>query len=106
MNLTSMSRKDLMKLRDDIDKELVAAEERERRDALKAAEEAVAKFGFSLGDLGVSSKRGSARDRRSKSGPKYRNPADPKQTWTGMGRKPQWIHDAIAKGTDLKTLEI
>ncbi|GHF64147.1 H-NS histone family protein [Seohaeicola zhoushanensis] len=107
MNLTSMSRKELMKLRDDIDKELVAAEERERRDALKAAEEAVAKFGFSLGELGVSgNKRGTARDRRAKSSPKYRNPADPKQTWTGMGRKPQWIHEAIANGTDLSTLEI
>lgn len=106
MNLANMSRKELMKLREDIDKQLVAAEERERRDALKAAEEAAAKFGFSLGDLGVSNKRGSARDRRSKSSPKYRNPSDPKQTWTGMGRKPQWIHDALDKGVDLKTLEI
>lgn len=107
MDLQSMSRKELMKLRDDIDKELVAAEERERRDALKAVEEAAAKYGFSLGELGVAgNKRGNARDRRAKSSPKYRNPADPKQTWTGMGRKPQWIHDAIAKGTDLSTLEI
>lgn len=107
LNLKTMSRKDLMKLRDDIDKELKAAEERERRDALKAAEEAAAKYGFSLGELGVAGgKRLPARDRRSKSSPKYRNPADPKQTWTGMGRKPAWIHEAIANGTDLATLEI
>jgi DNA-binding protein H-NS len=23
--------------------------------------------------------------------PKYRNPADPQQTWTGRGRSPQWV---------------
>ena len=37
---------------------------------------------------------------------KYANPADKSQTWTGKGRQPQWYKDAVAAGTDPKTMEI
>lgn len=30
--------------------------------------------------------------------PKYRNPANPDQTWTGRGKRPRWFNDALAKG--------
>lgn len=30
--------------------------------------------------------------------PKYRNPADPSQTWTGRGKRPRWFNEALAKG--------
>ena len=30
--------------------------------------------------------------------PRYRNPANPKQTWSGMGRKPQWFIDHLQHG--------
>jgi DNA-binding protein H-NS len=33
--------------------------------------------------------------------PRYRNPADQSQTWTGRGRQPKWIADALAKGQSL-----
>ena len=33
---------------------------------------------------------------------KYRNPDNPSQTWSGTGRKPTWIIEALASG---KTLE-
>jgi len=29
--------------------------------------------------------------------PKYRNPADPSQTWTGHGKKPAWFQLALKK---------
>lgn len=29
---------------------------------------------------------------------KYRNPADPSQTWTGRGKRPRWLADAVAAG--------
>ncbi len=31
----------------------------------------------------------------------YRNPADHKQTWTGRGRKPDWLKEQIANGHKL-----
>lgn len=37
--------------------------------------------------------------RRNPARPKYRNPADPSQTWTGRGRKPHWVSAyLLAKG--------
>lgn len=32
---------------------------------------------------------------------KYRNKADPSQTWSGRGKRPRWLADAIAKGKKL-----
>lgn len=103
IDLNSMSQKELLELKKDIDKALVAAEERSRRDALAAARKAAAEFGFSIDEL---VKPGDTGKKRSKNPAKYRNPENPAQTWSGLGRKPQWIHDALEKGTDLKKLEI
>ena len=36
----------------------------------------------------------SVRKRRAPGVPKYRNPANPEQTWTGRGKKPGWLRDA------------
>ncbi|SDQ37903.1 nucleoid protein H-NS [Pseudoxanthomonas sp. CF385] len=30
--------------------------------------------------------------------PKYRNPANPKETWTGRGKHPRWMAALITKG--------
>ena len=38
--------------------------------------------------------------------PKYRNPADPKITWTGRGRQPLWFADLLKKGKKAEELLI
>lgn len=38
--------------------------------------------------------------------PKYRNPADPSQVWTGRGLKPRWFAAALAAGKKEKDLLI
>ncbi|MEN1929573.1 H-NS histone family protein [Luteimonas sp. MJ204] len=30
--------------------------------------------------------------------PKYRNPAQPEQTWTGRGKQPRWLAEQVAQG--------
>ena len=35
---------------------------------------------------------------RPKTPPKFQNPGNPTQTWTGRGPKPKWFKDAIASG--------
>lgn len=30
--------------------------------------------------------------------PKYRNPANPEETWTGRGKQPRWLAAQVAKG--------
>ncbi|WP_170573875.1 H-NS histone family protein [Ruegeria atlantica] len=103
INLEKMSRKDLIELRDQVDIALKSAEKRERKEALQAAEKAAAEFGFSLSELsGDASKSAKA----SKNKAKYKNPGNPDQTWSGRGRKPQWVHDALKAGADISDLEI
>jgi DNA-binding protein H-NS len=38
--------------------------------------------------------------------PKYRNPKDTSQTWTGRGRKPNWLVDAVKKGAKIDSFAI
>lgn len=38
--------------------------------------------------------------------PKYRNPANADQTWSGVGKKPAWVAEALASGTTLAELEV
>ncbi|MDO1528265.1 H-NS histone family protein [Fulvimonas sp. R45] len=38
--------------------------------------------------------------------PKYRNPANPEQTWSGRGKRPRWFNDALKAGKKEKDLAI
>ena len=43
----------------------------------------------------------SAGRRLGKVAPKYRNPENPKETWTGRGKQPRWLAAYTARGRDL-----
>ncbi len=109
-DLKSMSRKELEKLRANIEKALERLAEKDKKAALVAAEKAAAAHGFSLTDL--TAEPATRRRRKPKSGPKkmsapkYKNPENPEQTWTGKGRQPDWFKTAIAAGTSPDTMEI
>jgi DNA-binding protein H-NS len=34
-------------------------------------------------------------------GIRFRNPADPTQTWVGRGKRPRWLREALARGARL-----
>jgi DNA-binding protein H-NS len=38
--------------------------------------------------------------------PKYRNPAQPSETWAGRGKKPRWVVAALKKGKQLEDFRI
>jgi DNA-binding protein H-NS len=108
-DLSKMNRKQLQRLIADAQKALKTIETKEKREAKKAAEKAAAKFGFKLSEvIGAAPARTTFAkpQTRKKAEPKYANPADKSQTWTGMGRKPKWFIEAIEAGADPKTLEI
>lgn len=104
LDLVTMTRSDLEKLKTDVEKALVTVKDRERKEALIAAERAAAEFGFSLSEItgpGQGGKRGAV------SGvAKYRNPENPEQTWTGKGRQPAWFKEALSEGVDPAEMEI
>ena len=99
--LDKMSYAELLKLQQRI--EAAIAEKRvedaaSTKEALRAMAE---KAGFSLNDL--FGKRGA---KKGSGDAKYRNPKDPSQTWTGRGRKPNWLVDAVKKGAKIDAFKI
>jgi DNA-binding protein H-NS len=46
----------------------------------------------------VSARKTTAGRKLGKVPPKYRNPANPKETWTGRGKQPRWMAALVAGG--------
>ena len=73
-----------------------AARLREKINALVKAE------GLGLDE--VLGRAGGRSKPRGKVKPKYRNPADADQTWSGRGKRPRWFNAALAAGKKEKDL--
>lgn len=119
LDLKALSRKELEKLRADVDKALVKLDARDKKTALAAAEKVAKAHGYALAELtGAKAKPASGEGKpamkrsqktskpRAKVPPKYRNPDNSAQTWTGRGRKPKWVEAHLAKGGALEEVLI
>ncbi|MFL4468582.1 H-NS family nucleoid-associated regulatory protein [Tateyamaria armeniaca] len=105
IKLDKMGRKELEKLRADVDKAIVALRKKEKKDALVAAQKAAAEFGYSLEEL-TSKRSGRAAAKGTKAEAKYMDPENPTNTWTGKGRQPNWFKTALANGKSADDLLI
>ena len=102
LDLDSMSKEELEKLRKDADRKLKDYDQRRRAEARAMAEKAVKDYGFSLEELVGSTKaRG-----RTKSAPRYRHPENASITWTGRGRKPGWVISHLESGGKVEDLAV
>lgn len=96
-----MTLKEMRDLRTKLDRAINSYQERKRRQALAAIEEAAREHGFNLAEL-----TGTKTRRSGTVAPKYANPEDPTLTWTGRGRKPKWVQENLDKGKELDDLLI
>ncbi|TBN40444.1 H-NS histone family protein [Paracoccus subflavus] len=101
IDLDKMTLKELRDLRAKLDRAINSYEDRKRREALAAIEEAAREHGFNLAEL-----TGGKPRRIGTVPPKYINPEDPTMTWTGRGRKPRWVQDSLEGGKQLEDLLI
>ena len=101
IDLETLSKEDLKQLKNDVEKALKTIDQRRKAEAKKAAEHAAKEYGFSLDEL-----LAGGTGKGPKSAPKYANPADPSQTWTGRGRKPNWVIAALDAGKSLDNMKI
>ena len=101
INLEKLSLKDLQELELRVDKAIAEARLKERSELTAEIEQMVADRGFTMSEI-FSTKRGSPKGRTV--APKFANPEDPGQTWTGRGRKPNWLVQKLEEGADLDDL--
>ena len=96
-DLSGLTLKELKALKKSIDEAMSGYERHNRAQALAAAERAAQEFGFTLAEL-----TGGTRKRSGAGVAKYVHPENTAKTWTGFGRKPGWIADALAQGRKLE----
>ncbi len=97
--LDKLSYAELLELQERVRVALVDRKADEARQVKEKLQALVSKSGFSLSEL-FGGKRGG---RKGTSAVKYRNSKDSSQTWSGRGRKPNWLVDAVKKGAKLES---
>ncbi len=87
--------------RDALSAQIEQAIQSQRAEAIANAKKIIADFALTARDLGLSNAAAGAKktgDARAAVAPKYRDPADANNTWTGRGKPPRWLAAAIAAG--------
>lgn len=98
--LDRLSIEELRTLRKDVDRAISSFEQRRRDAARAAAEDAVRAHGLKLSDLVGASPRAKGKG----ASPKYANPENASETWSGRGRRPAWVTAALDAGRSLEDL--
>jgi DNA-binding protein H-NS len=84
--------------------ELTARRERRRAEFFETIREQARTLGIDPNDVAAAFARNVKRagnDRRSSVAPKYRNPENAAETWSGRGAQPKWLKELVARGRAL-----
>jgi len=99
-NLNKMSIAELKKLISDA--QMALAKKQEVSDKVRKL---ALDNGLNISDL-VAAEKTKAKKPRGKVAPKYKNPENGSETWTGRGRQPRWVASALEGGKTLDELLI
>ena len=99
MNLDNLSLTELKDLQDKVAMAIFDFEKRKKAETLAELKALALSNGFSLEEL-----LGDAKPKKAKApvAPKYADPANPETTWSGRGRKPKWLVEAIEGGASIE----
>lgn len=103
VDIKKLDEKQLAELQTQINAEMARKKQAKKRDVINQVKTLLAENGMSLDDLPG---RSGASGVRKPVPPKYRNPQNPEQTWTGRGRKPRWVVEHLDNGGDMAKLAI
>jgi len=107
MDLSNMSAAQLRNLQEQVKKELAQRETQERTRAIEQIQAIAKSVGASVEELVAGAKAGAKpKAPGAEVAPRYRNPADAAQQWTGRGRQPKWVKDWLEAGNDIEGLRI
>ena len=106
INVDKLSLKELVDLESKVQRAIAAARDRERSELKKKVADLAETHGFSVSELfGGVRGRGAAKS-KSLGDAKYANQENKSDTWTGRGRKPNWLVERLRKGAKLADFSI
>jgi DNA-binding protein H-NS len=102
-NLLQLSLHELAELVQNAEKALAEKKRSERRNVIAKIKELADSIGVTVTvhEAGTSTRATSSR-KGTKVAAKYRDPANPQQTWTGRGVKPRWLREYTEKGRKIE----
>lgn len=106
VDLDKLSLDELKKLRKEIDLEIRNFAARKKRRALAEVEAFARERGLNPADLSELARRRTRKPATVKATVKYAHPDDPSQTWSGRGRRPRWLEEALNQGKTLDELAV
>lgn len=107
IDLNNLSPKELQALIADAEAQMKHARAVQVQSVREKIEALLDKNGFTLEDVYPSRGKAAGKTAKRVVAPKYRNPADPSQTWSGRGRQPLWFANALkGRGVTIESLLI
>ncbi len=96
--LGTLSGEDLEKMDENIRKERARRHEERLNTEIAALREIAEERGYLVEEIFSA--------RRVPAAPKYQHPTNPSQTWSGRGRRPDWLNGLLRAGHDLDGLKL
>lgn len=106
--LEEMSEAELQEMISSARQELDRLRANRAKQTLKEARRLAAEVGYEaeFRKAGKDVGAGKATTPRAKVAPKYRNPNNPDETWSGRGRQPKWMQQLQAEGVSMDDMAI
>nr|VFK37802.1 MAG: DNA-binding protein H-NS [Candidatus Kentron sp. TC]VFK41712.1 MAG: DNA-binding protein H-NS [Candidatus Kentron sp. TC]VFK53756.1 MAG: DNA-binding protein H-NS [Candidatus Kentron sp. TC] len=105
-DLSEIAFQDLVKLRNEVDASIDSRREMEKQQLLQEIRQRIAEKGFTMAEIFGENELAKNLKNRLPVAPKYHNPDNPKQKWSGRGRKPGWVVALLRQGRNLDDLLI
>ncbi|MDD3652140.1 H-NS histone family protein [Immundisolibacter sp.] len=103
INLSNFSLDELQHLIAEAESTLEKRQREQRAEVIAQMRKLAASVGIDFEIIAPESRK---RATRTTAAAKYRNPANPAQTWNGRGPKPKWFKEALAAGKTPEQLAV
>jgi len=107
-DLSNLSNEEMKELQKRLEKEQQEREQQQFEKVAQQYKELAASVGMTPEEVVMQMQRGGKKplNKSAVQNVRYRNPENPLQTWTGRGKRPNWLNDKLAQGAKLEDFKV